>query len=170
MTDVEVLQECRLATLEERALSRQIDWLALIGGDGAETVPCVNETGGARILSICEAPDGRILLGTDGNGIVAVKDGAAAGRITKADGLTSGVVRRIVPDESTGVLFIVTGNGLCYMKNNVIRPFFYFPYSDNYDIILDGRAAFIPGSAGVYVVRKDALLSMNTYTVKFLHT
>lgn len=32
MTDVEVLQECRLATLEERALSRQIDRLALIGG------------------------------------------------------------------------------------------------------------------------------------------
>ncbi|MBR6442718.1 MAG: hypothetical protein IKS46_03440 [Clostridia bacterium] len=32
MTDVEVLQECRLATMEERALSRQIDRLALICG------------------------------------------------------------------------------------------------------------------------------------------
>lgn len=32
MTDVETLQECRVATLEERALSRQIDRLALIGG------------------------------------------------------------------------------------------------------------------------------------------
>lgn len=32
MTDIEVLQECRLATMEERALSRQIDRLALIGG------------------------------------------------------------------------------------------------------------------------------------------
>ena len=31
MTDVEILQECRLATMEERALSRQIDRLALIG-------------------------------------------------------------------------------------------------------------------------------------------
>ena len=32
MTDVEVLQECRLATMEERAISRQIDRLALICG------------------------------------------------------------------------------------------------------------------------------------------
>ena len=32
MTDVEILQECRLATMEERALSRQIDRLAMIGG------------------------------------------------------------------------------------------------------------------------------------------
>ena len=32
MTDVEILQECRLATMEERALSRQIDRLTLICG------------------------------------------------------------------------------------------------------------------------------------------
>lgn len=32
MTDVETLQECRVATLEERALSRQIDRLAIICG------------------------------------------------------------------------------------------------------------------------------------------
>ena len=32
MTDTEVLQECRMATLEERALSKQIDRLAMIGG------------------------------------------------------------------------------------------------------------------------------------------
>ncbi len=32
MTDVEILQECRVATMEERALSRQIDRLAMIGG------------------------------------------------------------------------------------------------------------------------------------------
>lgn len=32
MTDVETLQECRLATMEERAISRQIDRLALICG------------------------------------------------------------------------------------------------------------------------------------------
>ena len=32
MTDVEILQECRLATMEERAISRQIDRLAMIDG------------------------------------------------------------------------------------------------------------------------------------------
>jgi len=32
MSDVEILQDCRMATLEERALSKQIDRLALICG------------------------------------------------------------------------------------------------------------------------------------------
>lgn len=32
MTDVETLQECRMATIEERVLSRQIDRLTMIGG------------------------------------------------------------------------------------------------------------------------------------------
>lgn len=32
MTDVETLQECRMATMEERAISKQIDRLALICG------------------------------------------------------------------------------------------------------------------------------------------
>ena len=32
MTDVEVLQECRMATMEEQAISKQIDRLALIMG------------------------------------------------------------------------------------------------------------------------------------------
>ena len=32
MTDAEILQDCRMAVLEERVLSRQIDRLAMIGG------------------------------------------------------------------------------------------------------------------------------------------
>ena len=32
MTDLETLQECRMATMEERALSKQIERLAMIGG------------------------------------------------------------------------------------------------------------------------------------------
>ena len=32
MTDIETLVECRMATIEERALSRQIERLAMIGG------------------------------------------------------------------------------------------------------------------------------------------
>ena len=32
MTDVEILQECKMATMEERAITRQIDRLLQIGG------------------------------------------------------------------------------------------------------------------------------------------
>lgn len=41
MTDVETLQECRMATMEERALSRQIDRLIAIGaprGIGSQAI------------------------------------------------------------------------------------------------------------------------------------
>ena len=41
MTDVEILQECRLATMEERALSRQIERLAMMGapkGIGSQAI------------------------------------------------------------------------------------------------------------------------------------
>lgn len=41
MTDVEILQECRMATMEERALSKQIDRLAMIGaprGIGSQAI------------------------------------------------------------------------------------------------------------------------------------
>lgn len=132
---------------------------ALIGREKTIAIPYGDSLGSAQILSICQLPDGRIFLGTDGNGIVAVKGGAVVDHLTKEQGLSSGVVRRIVPDESMGILFLVTGNGLCCMENDVIRPLSHFPYSDNYDVVLDGGAAFIPGSAGIHVVRKDALLS-----------
>lgn len=143
--------------------------LVLIGKGKPLTVPYGEDLGTSPILAITELPDGTILLGTDGNGILAVKNGTVTKHLTKADGLTSGVVRRIVADESTGIWFLVTGNGLCYMENDVIRPVFYFPYSDNYDVVLDDRAAFVLGSAGIYVVRMDALLSGGRFDYALLN-
>ena len=133
--------------------------LALIHGDEMTVIPYGDAMGNAPILSICAQSDDSLLLGTDGNGVVVVKDGAVAGRLSKADGLTSGVVRRIVPDGDTGGLFLVTGNSLCYLQNGKITPLNAFPYSDNYDLLLDKGDVFVPGSAGIYVVRRDALLS-----------
>ncbi len=143
--------------------------LTQLRGDAAVTIPYGDALGTARILSICALPDGRLLLGTDGNGLVVVRYGAVAGRFGKEDGLSSGVVRRIVPDGDTGGLFLVTGNSLCYMEDETITQIAYFPYSDNYDLILDGGAVFVPGSAGVYVVRRDALLSGGRFDCSLLN-
>ena len=134
--------------------------LVLFRGEETVTIPYGGELGTARILSICGLPDGRILLGTDGDGIVVIKNGTVTGHLTKADGLSSGVVQRIVPDGNTGRLFLVTGNGLCILENDAITPIENFPYSDNYDIVLDDDGEmFVLGSAGIYVVRKEDLLS-----------
>ena len=48
MTDVEVLQECRLATMEERALSRQIDRLTLICGPRGIGTQAIEPAGDRR--------------------------------------------------------------------------------------------------------------------------
>lgn len=134
--------------------------LALIGAETVQTIPFGDLLGTAQILSICEHPDGRILLGTDGNGIVAVRSGRVVGHLTKAYGLPSGVVRRIVRDSAADILYIVTGNSLCYMENNAIWQILDFPYSDNYDVIPDDDGeVFVLGSSGIFVVRKEALLS-----------
>ncbi len=147
------LKDGAMAAVSERGLS-------LIRAEEAPVfLPCGDELGTSRILSVFEQPDGSLLLGTDGNGILVVKDGLVTDRLTKENGLTSGVVRRIVPDDSSDLLFLVTGNSLCCMDQGQIRPIPYFPYSDNYDLVVDNGAVFVPGSAGIYVVRKDALLS-----------
>ena len=112
--------------------------------------------------------DGEILVGTDGNGLAVVQLGTVAAHYGKEDGLTSGVVRRIVPDGETGGIFLVTGNSLCYMEDGTISQITHFPYSDNYDLILDGGAVFVLGSAGVYVVRRDALLSGGRFDYSLL--
>ena len=124
------------------------------------TIPYGDELGSSQILSLCEYSDGKLYLGTDGSGIKIYEDGKITGELTKDDGLGSGVILKMVYDSEYDVMFIVTSNCLCYMKKSVISQISGFPYSNNYDIVLDGDGeAFVLGSAGIYVVRKAALLS-----------
>ncbi len=138
--------------------------LILIRNDGTVSMP-YKGTEGAKILSICELWDKSILLGTDGKGILVFKGSSVTGSITKNDGLSSDVVRRIVRDGEDGNLFIVTGNGLCYMKDGAVSPLGNFPYSDSYDLVPDDDGElFVLGSAGIYVVNKEELLSGGKYS------
>ena len=115
----------------------------------------------SKVLTICELPDGTILAGTDGNG-VAVLDGRKVSKmLTRADGLSSEVILRAIPDEKTGGVFLVTSNGLCYMNPDyTIRSLDNFPYYNNYDIWIQGTDnLFVLSSAGIYVVDRAELLS-----------
>ena len=115
---------------------------------------------GNRVRACRELSDGRILIGTDGNGIVVMEDGEITDHINKEDGLSSDVILRMVEDEKSGTLFIVTSNSICYLRHNEVGVFDNFPYSNNYDLILDDDGeVFVLGSAGIYVVDKTALLS-----------
>ncbi len=122
------------------------------------TIPYGDDLGSSQILSMCEYSDGKLYLGTDGNGIVVVESGKITGHLTKEDGLGSGVILRMVYDEETDKIFVVTSNSLSILDSQSISIVTNFPYSNNYDIVLDDDGeAFVLGSAGIYVVSKKAL-------------
>ena len=125
-----------------------------------KTIPYGPELGSSQILSMCQTPDGKLYLGTDGNGIVVYDNSMISGHLTRDDGLGSEVILKMVYDKESDSLFIVTSNSICVMKDGVINRVTSFPYSNNYDIVLDDDGeAFVLGSAGIYVVPKDALLN-----------
>lgn len=118
------------------------------------------DMGAAKVLCLLETDDGRLLAGTDGNGVTVIKNGKVEGEYTRDMGLTSGVILRLVQDTDGASVFAVTGNSICYIKDEVIRELNNFNYYNNYDIVLDDDGdMFISGSAGVYVVNRSELLS-----------
>ncbi len=118
------------------------------------------DMGAAEVLCIYEYPDGTVLAGTDGNGIAVIKDKKVVKNYTRDDGLTSDVILRMVGDLNKNDVFVSTGNGLCYLKNDKINEFKNFPYSNNFDLILDDDGdIFVTGSSGIYVCQRENLIS-----------
>ncbi|MBQ6961266.1 MAG: HD domain-containing protein [Clostridia bacterium] len=115
----------------------------------------------SMILTATEMEPGRLLVGTDGDGIAELIDGQVTRMLTRKDGLSSEVILRTVKDEKTGGLFIVTSNGMCYMDaDGSVRTLDNFPYFNNYDVwIRNSDTLFVMSSAGIYVVDHDELLS-----------
>ena len=115
----------------------------------------------SMVLTITELPDGRILAGTDGNGIAIIENREVTRMLTRTHGLSSEVILRTVLDAKTGGVFVVTSNGLCYMNtDNTIRQLDNFPYFNNYDVWIKGTdTLFVLSSAGIYIVDRNELLS-----------
>ena len=154
-----------------RVVAELSDGTIMAGGDTGvsfirdhEIVDTVGYSDGlinSMILTVTELENGRILAGTDGDGIAVFEDGKVAKMLTREDGLSSGVILRTVADPASDGVFIVTSNGLCYMdQNGVIRVLDNFPYFNNYDIWpRDKDTLFVMSSAGIYVVDRSDLLS-----------
>lgn len=114
------------------------------------------------ILTMSELSDGSLLVGTDGAGMVLIKNQEVLKTFTRANsGLSSDVILRTVVDEKGNGVFIVTSNGICYMdENQGIRNMDNIPYYNNYDLVIsEDDQLFILGSAGIYVVDRTKLLS-----------
>lgn len=114
----------------------------------------------AETLTVCEAPNGDILLGSNGDGIYIINDEGLR-NVGKKNGLTSGVVMRIKYDESNKVYWLVTGNSLAYMSEDYeVTTIKNFPYPDNLNIYKNDKGdMWIMSSDGIYVVPARELLA-----------
>ncbi len=113
-----------------------------------------------EILCIEEAPDGRIYLGSDGDGIYVV-NGRKVSRLGLDDGLHSEVILRLRRDSADPTLYwIVTSNSIAFMRDDKITTVYSFPYSNNFDIYFDqSDRLWVLSSNGIYVVKRDAMLA-----------
>ena len=113
-----------------------------------------------EILCIEEAPDGRIYLGSDGDGIYIVNKGKVT-RLGLDDGLHSEVILRLRRDSADPTLYwIVTSNSIAFMRDDKITTVYSFPYSNNFDIYFDqSDRLWVLSSNGIYVVKRDAMLA-----------
>lgn len=113
-----------------------------------------------------------VFAGSDGAGIYKLKDGEIVGHYGKDDGLCSNVVLRMVRLRDDRGILIVTSNGLCYMdENERIVSIDDFPYYNNYDIVeREDGMLFVLGSAGIYVVDGEKLISGEDLTYTLLNS
>ena len=110
-------------------------------------------------LTVEETEDGKIYIGTDGDGIYVIS-GSVIQRYGRDDGLTSDVVMRIKSDPVNGVIWLVTSNSIQYIKNGRIENVRSFPYNNNYDLYLNANnELWVLASSGIYSLSAEQLLS-----------
>lgn len=145
-------------------LASTINGIAIIEDDKVVSkYLCGIDMGSAYILSVSEREDGTILAGSDGEGIMVLKDGECQKILTRADGLSSGVILRIVKDPFGDGEFVLTGSGLCYLNEDYSAyEITGFPCFNNLDMWIadDGTVVFL-SSTGIYVLTYDSLMSDN---------
>ncbi len=128
-----------------------------------------SDLGGGTVLNILETDDHTLFCGTDGDGIAVIKDRKLKKYISRDDGLSSGVVLRVVKDPNGDGYIVLTGSGLCYMERDLSIREIGMPYYNNFDIAMNSEGEiFVLGGAGIYISEYDALMSagsMETYTL-----
>lgn len=127
-----------------------------------DTLNGTNSAVNTVILTATELPDGRILVGTDGNGLAVIENQEITEILTRDDGLSSEVILRTVYDEKGKGVFIVTSNGMCYMdQDGTIRLLNNFPYYNNYNVYVNEQddRLFVLSSAGIYVADRESVVA-----------
>ncbi len=113
-----------------------------------------------EILTLCEAFDGSMLLGSDGDGIYVLNN-TGVKNVGYEEGLTSEVVLRIKRDDERHIYWVVTSNSIGYMDEEYqMTTIKQFPYTNNFDLVENSRGeVWVLSSNGVYVCEVEELLA-----------
>lgn len=123
-----------------------------------------------EILCVEQGPDGRLYLGSDGDGIYVIDKGVVS-RLSYDEGLTSGVIMRIKYDEKKDMFWLITSNSIEYMQEDTATQVSNFPYSNNLDIYFDKNDnAWILSSNGIYITSKQSLIDNGEIECSFYDT
>lgn len=116
-----------------------------------------------EILCLEEGADGKLYMGSDGDGIYVADTCHSQGvtRLGLDNGLESEVILRIKKDPADPELFwIVTSNSIAYMRDEQITTLQHFPYSNNFDLYFTANdMVWILSSNGIYVLQRWELLA-----------
>lgn len=150
--------------------------VAVTGGlniikDDSVVVICDKDNGivNNETLNVCEAPNGDVLVGSNGDGIYVVNSEGTR-NIGRDAGLTSGVIMRITYDEENRIFWLVTGNSLAYMTEDYkVKTISKFPYPDNLDMFKNSKGdMWILSSDGIYIApAKDLMANKATDPVHY---
>lgn len=113
-----------------------------------------------RILDVKEDYKGRIFVSTDGYGIYEIENGRVRKVYSKKQGLLSNVVMKIVPSKNMDGIWVVTGEGVCFIdKNSKIKKVTDISVANSLDLLLsdDGGAVVLAGNGFFQLKEKDLL-------------
>jgi len=112
-------------------------------------------------LTVLNAPNGDILLGSDGGGIYVIGKDGSVRNIGIHDGLSSGIVMRITHDRTKDIFWIITSNSISYMTEDYkVTTVQNFPYSNNLDLYENSKGdIWVLSSNGIYVTTSDELVA-----------
>jgi energy-coupling factor transport system substrate-specific component len=117
------------------------------------------------ILTMAQAPDGRVLLGSSGDGLFVLEDGAIR-PFSEPNELQGGVILRLCRDLTRQCVWVLTGSGeLGVLQAGTIRklneslPDESHSGSPFYDLLLYGDEIWLLGNTGLCAVSVEQLLA-----------
>lgn len=112
-----------------------------------------------RILDVKEDSTGTVYASTDGYGVFEIRDGQVTNTYSKQQGLMSNVVMKIVPSDRMEGIWIITGEGVCFIsRNGNIRKVTGIPVANSLDLLIDADKAVILAGNGFFEAEEKDLL------------